>query len=216
VVGLQYNNGSGTLAFISDAQPKERGETQVTIDPSFLQGWDQMNLTMFWTSYQQGSSTPNASPHHNAFNVTIKPASAEHLPANIAAPSFDKKSLAIALPCVLVFVILLVLGLFFGMRKHRSIGFGSIMGRGGYGTNKSRRQRMGIEKGAIRLENREPTSPSPPAIHKEYQTDHQFAANRPAPPAGIQKGPGILPPMHNRDLSLGSLIADESARNSYR
>jgi hypothetical protein len=175
-----------------------------------------MNLTMFWTAYLPGSSTLDGSSHHSAMNVTIKPKSDEHLPALIAKPSFDKKSLAIALPCVLVFVILLVLGLFFGMRKHRSIGLGSIMGRGGYGTNKSRRQRMGIEKGAIRLENREPTSPSPPADHKEYQNERQFTSNRPTPPVGIQKGPGMLPPMHNRDLSLGSLIADDSARNSYR
>ena len=69
----------------------------------------------------------------------------------------EKSGLYIGLPLGLAFVALVVVGLFVGMRKNRTIGIGNVMGRRGkgYGVGKSRRQRLGLGgKGAIRLEDR--------------------------------------------------------------
>src|ERR1700761_4851390 len=128
MVGLQFNNDT-KVEYMSDPMPKERGLTLVTIDPKWLDGVDQLNLTMFWVAYDAGSSTSSPNPHHLAYNVTIVPKPVEHLPANIHKGTFNRESLIIALPIVLGFIVLLVLGLFFGMRGQRRIGLGSIMGR---------------------------------------------------------------------------------------
>jgi hypothetical protein len=220
LVGLQDTNDTES-PFISDAMPKERGLTLVTIDPAWLDGLDQRNLTMYWVAYQAGSPSSPSNPRHLAYNVTIVPKPVQHLPANIHKGSFNRESLIIALPIVLGFIVLLVLGLFFGMRGQRRIGLGSIMGRGrlGYGTNKSRRERLGIKKGAIRLEDREGIPP-PSLEYRDRGSDEITPAPRqqdggwPMPVSGIQRG--VQPGHHQRDLSLGSLLTDGSARNSFR
>jgi Ykl077w/Psg1 (Pma1 Stabilization in Golgi) len=206
---------------MSDPMPKERGLTLVTIDPAWLDGWDQLNLTLFWVAYDAGSSSSSSNPYHLAYNVTIVPKPSEHLPANIHKGKPSTESLVIALPIVLGFILLLVVGLFIGMRAHRRIGLGSIMGRGrhGYGTNKSRRQRLGIKKGAIRLEDREALAP-PSGHYRDRSNDditpipRQEDATWSAPPGGVPRG--IHPGQHQRDVSLGSLVTDGSARNSFR
>jgi hypothetical protein len=86
-------------------------------------------------------------------------------PKHIPPPpknSIDKTGLMIGLPVGLGFVGLVVIGLFIGMRKNRVIGIGNIMGRRnrGYGSGKSRRQRLGLgKKGAIALEERSVSGP---------------------------------------------------------
>jgi hypothetical protein len=103
----------------------------------------------------------------------------------------NKGGLYIGLPVALGFVVFILVGLFFGMKKHRTIGLGNIMGRRnkGYGVGKSRRQRMGLgKKGAIRLEDR------------ERQSGPQF-----------RDAQG-----HNRDVSLGSLVGDDEIRPAPR
>jgi len=199
--------------------PKERSLELVTIEKEWLDGWDQMNLTLFWVAYQAGTATPSNSQKHDVYNVTILPKGIEHLPANIHPGTFDRKALTIALPVVLGFLVLVILGLYFGMRSHRKIGLGSIMGNGrkGYGTNKSRRQRLGQKKGAIRLEERElsPDHTNPILGESEIRHAPQQWSAAPRLGLGIQQSQHPTG-MHERDLSLGSLITDSSARNSYR
>jgi Ykl077w/Psg1 (Pma1 Stabilization in Golgi) len=214
MVGLQYNNGSSKAPYMSDPMPKERGVTLVTIDQSWLDGWNELNLTLVWVAYSAGSSS-SSTPLHLAYNITLVPKPVQHLPASIHNGKPSKESLMIALPIVLGFVILLVLGLLFGMRSHRRIAIGSIMGRGrhGYGTNKSRRQRLGIKKGAIRLEDRDITGPD----FRDHQSEEITPAPRqPWETQGAQIGIQPGQPHHQRDLSLGSLLTDESGGNSFR
>lgn len=201
---------------MSTGQPKEQSVSLVTIDKTWLDGWDKMNLTLFWEAYSTGTDH-STSIQHVSYNVSIIPKPVDHLPPNIHSGKPSKESLIIALPIVLGFVLLVVLGLLFGLRSQRRIGLGNIMGRRrGYGTNKSRRQRLGIKKGAIRLEEREIVDdPMPP--RSEFRDRDEI---RSAPRRNDQSW-SIPPPQtqqntHARDLSLGSLLTDGSARNSYR
>jgi hypothetical protein len=121
--------------------------------------------------------------------------------------------LLIALPVSLGAVLLIVLGLFFGMRSHRRIGLGSVMGRGrkGYGTGKSRRERMGARgRGAIGLQDREKVSAvAAGQLATPYHDEDQIT---PAPDAW-DWGPPVRG--HEREASLGSLV-DEDEPNAFR
>lgn len=88
--------------------------------------------------------------------ITLKNAPSRHLPPS-ATTKVHKEGLMIGLPVGLGFVLLVVVGLYIGNRKQRTIGLGNIMGRRnrGYGTRKSKRERLGLKTGAIRLEERE-------------------------------------------------------------
>src|ERR1700760_413842 len=129
-----------------------RGFTTVTIDKSWLDNGNIVNYTLVWDYF---SSDINGQKH-SAYNVTLAPQPVTHLPAPPPTKLPNKESLIIALPIVLGFFFFVAIGLCIGMRGTRRIGLGNIMGRKkGYGTGKSRSQRMGIKKGAIRLEERE-------------------------------------------------------------
>lgn len=116
----------------------------------------------------------------------------------------------IALPIALGCCAFIVLGLFFGMRKHRILGVGSVYGRRGrgYGERKSRRQRLAVQKGAIRLEEREvPQEP------RYADADADADEITPAPRTTEQRWQP--PANHRREESLGSLVdGDES--NAFR
>jgi hypothetical protein len=88
--------------------------------------------------------------------ITLEHAPAEHYKPS-AKTKFNKEGLMIGLPVSLGFVVLVVIGLYVGMRKNRIIGLGNIMShKRGYAAGKSKRQRVGLgKKGAIRLEERE-------------------------------------------------------------
>lgn len=218
LLGLRYNDNASRIAWLTPGEglPKERSLELVTIEKDWLDGYDMMNLTLFWMAYRAGSSSPTNAQRHDVYNVTILPKGVEHLPANIHRGTFDLKALTIALPVVIGFILLIILGLFCGMRSHRKIGLGSIMGnRKGYGTGQSRRQRLGLKKGAIRLDERELDSPdhtSPLSHNDEIKHAPQQWPAAPQVSLGIQKQAGY----HERELSLGSLLTDGSARNSYR
>lgn len=94
------------------------------------------------------------------------------------------------------------------MRKHRKLSVGSVMGRGGkgYGERKSKRQRLGQKKGAIRLEEREVRAPQ-----DRYRDADEIT---PAPRTTEQRWPPNYP-SHAREESLGSL-ADEDEPNAFR
>lgn len=112
----------------------------------------------------------------------------------------------IALPIALGCAAFIVLGLFFGMRKHRVLGVGSIYGhRGrGYGERKSRRQRLGVQKGAIRLEERE-VPPGPRYVDEDEITS--------APRTTEQRWEPLN--NHRTEESLGSLV-DDNEPNAFR
>jgi hypothetical protein len=196
------------VAWLSNQYVTQRGYTTVTIDKQWLEDWPAKNFSLVWNTFSADSSARKI-----AFNIELQQKPVEHLPAPPKSKMPDKQSLLIALPVTLGVLLLVLFGLCFGMRSHRKIGVGSVMGRGrhGYGAGKSRRQRMGIKKGAIHLEDREIL----PAAD-EYRDDDYI---RPAAPPKLSGWP--TPPQsrqgHDRDLSLGSLVTDdESNSNTFR
>lgn len=186
---INYANDSTTQAWSSGPILNSLGVTTVTMDKAWLQGYSLYNLTlkaMFHetaTDVYQGPEVmlTNKPPNHYPAPPKSKP---------------NKEGLMIGLPVSLGFVALVVVGLFLGMRKHRHIGLGNIMGRKkGYGARQSRRQRLGLgsKKGAIRLEQRDL------GAEPEYRDD--------LPPP---RTPG-----HTRDESLGSLV-ETPRQNAFR
>jgi hypothetical protein len=215
MVALQYPNDTSRLAWISDKQPTYLGYTTVTILPAWLEGWDSRNMTLVWVSYAPGASSAS-DPRHTSYNVTLAVPPVQHLPAPPPTPAPDKKSLLIALPLSLGAVLLVVLGLFFGMRSHRRIMLGSVMGRGrrGYGAGKSRRERMagGAGSGATRLQDREKGTGAVAAagqVAMPYRDEDQIA------PLQDEWDLGPAPRRHERAPSLGSLV-DEDEPNAFR
>ena len=89
------------------------------------------------------------------------------------------------------------------MRKHRHIDVKALLSKKkGYGGGQSKRQRLGLKKGAIRLEERDGVAPS----RREYSDDEI----RSVPPRIDVNG-------HRRDESLGSLVSDtEGGNNAFR
>jgi hypothetical protein len=133
-----------------------------------------------------GDNPTNKAESHDGPLLLMKNEPPRHYPPSEKNKGPNKEGLIIGLPVGLGFVLLVVVGLFFGMRKQRQIGLGNIMGRRnrGYGVGKSKRQRLGLgsKKGAIRLEERE-------------QAQRVRAA-----------------PNHARGDSLGSLVSDDGIR----
>jgi hypothetical protein len=142
-------------------------------------------LTFYAIMFQDNDASEKANPYEGpTIMITNEPAQHYSPPPPTKAP--NKEGLMIGLPVSLGFVFLVVIGLWFGMRKHRNIGLGNIMGRRnkGYGAGKSRRQRLGLgKKGAIRLEERE-----------------------------IEAARARGLPTHTRGDSLGSLVSDDEIR----
>jgi hypothetical protein len=133
--------------------------------------------------------------------LSKKPAAHYAPPPKTKLP--DHLSLFIGLPLGLGALFFVLLGLFFGMRKHRHIDVKSLLSKKkGYGGGKSKRERLGLKKGAIRLEEREVIVPS----RREYSDDEI----RSVPPRIDVNG-------HRRDESLGSLVSDtEGGNNAFR
>jgi hypothetical protein len=143
--------GGGSQVWESNETKNSYGYVAVKMDPAWLNGNTQNNLTFYLGSldasvdkqmYVQGGPT---------VSLVNKPA-LHYLPP--PPTPIKKTSLTIGLPVAIGVVALVVIGLYFGMKKHRKIGLGNIMGRRqGYGVGKSRRQRLnlGRKDGAIRL-----------------------------------------------------------------
>jgi hypothetical protein len=193
-VKLNYANSSQIQAWSSDEINVAWGVTTVEMQKDWLQGYDEYNLTFFALVYEGGSSEPKP---YDGPNVMLQKAPADHYPPPPTTKMPNKESLAIGLPLGLGFVAIVVVGLFIGMRKKRQIGLGNIMGRRkGYGSGKSRRQRLGLggKKGAIRLQDREIRN-----VPDENQYRDNPDAISPAPPRDY----------HVREPSLGSLVSDD-------
>jgi hypothetical protein len=213
-IALQYPNDTSRLAWISDKQPTYLGYTTVTIDAAWLEGWDSRNVTLIWVSYAPGATSND--PRHTSYNVTLAVPPVQHLPAPPPTPPPDKHSLLIALPLSLGAVLLVVVGLFFGMRSHRRIALASVMGRGrgGYGVGKSRRERVAARGGggAIGLQDREKAGAVAAAAGQAAMPYHDEDQIAPAPDSWDL---GPAPRRHERAPSLGSLV-DEDEPNAFR
>lgn len=154
-------------------------------------GYSAYNLTFYALNFEASDATKQATPYEGPM-ITITNEPPQHYKPPEPTKPPNKSGLLIGLPVSLGFVVIVVVGLFIGMRKHRTIGLGNIMGRRnrGYGVGKSRRQRLGLgkKKGAIRLDDR------------EQQANSQF---RDAP-------------THGRGDSLGNLAGDDEIRPAPR
>ncbi|KAF2711986.1 hypothetical protein K504DRAFT_474459 [Pleomassaria siparia CBS 279.74] len=192
IVQVRLANDSTQQIWASEATLKTLGFAAVETKEYWLQGYSMYNFTLHMVVNEPAASNKAAETFNGPeFILTNEP------PNHYKAPPFskvpNKGGLLIGLPVTLGFLVIAMVGLYFGMRKQRSIGIGNIMGRRkGYGVGKSKRQRMGLGKkggGAIRLEDR-----------NEYsQVQYQ-------PPSG-----------HSRGDSLGSLVSDDGIRpNQFR
>lgn len=156
-VGLNYVNTpdhGGKSAYTSPPKENSYGFVTVTMDKAWLQGQSRNNLTVYIVQFDPASSqrvNPVGGPVISLIN---KPPT--HYPPPPPTPVPHKLGLLIGLPLGLAVIFLIACGLCFGMRQHRRIGLGNIMGSGnkGYGSAKSKIERLGGKRrnnGAIRL-----------------------------------------------------------------
>lgn len=206
-IGFQDTNDTTRVAWMSDPTPKQAGFVLAPVDQTWLGDWTSKNFTLVWIAYAIASS--NGDPKHKAFDIMVSSKPVEHYPAPAPTPKPSTKSLLIGLPVALGGALLIVVGLYCGFREHRKLGIkGGVYGRRrGYGTGKSRRERMGLKKGAIHLEEMPTLVPQP-----DYRDD----AITPIPPrSNPWPNTPSRPQGHSRELSLGSLVGDNEP-NAFR
>lgn len=155
IIELDYVNasGGGAVAWSSPKTLNNYGFVTISMDSAWLQDSRRNNLTIYIIQLDPTPDRRASTMTGPTISLINKPVT--HYPPPPPTGMPNKLGLMVGLPVSLGFVLLVIFGLFFGMRKHRKIGLGSIMGsRKGYGVGKSRRQRVG-KKGAIRLAERE-------------------------------------------------------------
>jgi hypothetical protein len=173
IIKLQLDNDSTQQVWSSPKTKNSWGHVEVTMEKEWMQGklarpelfsvyadgvtlgYSMFNLT--FAALNNDEEGDGKAVFADGPTITLKNAPPRHLPPS-PTTKFHKEGLMIGLPIALAFVLIVVVGLYIGNRKKRTIGLGNIMGRHnrGYGTRKSKRQRLGLgKKGAIRLEERE-------------------------------------------------------------
>ncbi|KAI9741334.1 MAG: hypothetical protein M1834_003051 [Cirrosporium novae-zelandiae] len=188
------DNG-GQSAWTSDRTANSYGYLTVTFEKAWLQDNARNNLTFYIVEYDPSSTTRNSILNGPTVSLTTAPKT--HYSPSPPTSVPNKAGLMIGLPVCLGFVLLVVCGLFIGMRKHRRIGLGNVMGRKrGYGIGKSRKQRVG-KKGPIRLDEYEAGSRPEDPI---FTGDARTAGSKPAH-------------SHAREESLGSLVDSPRVNN---
>lgn len=183
-VQIQFSNDSTQQVWSSGKTENSCGFIAVDTKKEWMQGYSMYNLTFHMLNYEASAPERLASTRDGPL-ITLTNEPPNHYPPPPLNKVPNKEGLLIGLPLTLGFLLICMVGLYFGMRKHRTIGLGNIMGRRkGYGVGKSRRQRMGLGKkgGAIRFEDQE-----------EY-TRPQYQ------------------PSHGHSDSLGSLVSDDGIR----
>lgn len=131
----------GPQAFQSPITANYRGFYAWTIDKTLLQGQSWNNVTLFLYPSNPAANEPQSFTGPTVM-VTNRPPTYYRQPKT---PPPKGKTLYIALPVVFGAIILLVCGTHLWNRHNRRIGIGNVMGRRkGYGTGKSRAQRMGF------------------------------------------------------------------------
>ncbi|PSN61164.1 hypothetical protein BS50DRAFT_155671 [Corynespora cassiicola Philippines] len=183
-VKVLWANDSSQQTWSSDPTDNSWGFVSVDMKKDWMLGYNMYNLT-FQALVFEGDSPSKKAEAYEGPQITLKNEPPRHLEPS-PQTKVNKEGLMIGLPIGLGFVLIVVVGLLWGMKKHRTIGLGNIMGRRskGYGAGKSRRQRLGLgKKGAIRLEEREAQS------------------------GGVYSDAG-----HGHRDSLGSLVSDDDIR----
>ncbi|KAK2736479.1 hypothetical protein FQN57_000735 [Myotisia sp. PD_48] len=162
-VGINYLNVSsdnhGKSAYTSLRTPNQYGYVPITMKKAWLQGETSNNLTIFLVQYDEVMNERIST--HKGPKVSLTTEIPKHHPPPPPTPAPNELGLKVGLPVTLGAVFVVAIGLCVGMRKHRRIGLGNIMGsrNKGYGTGKSRAERLGVGRrargGAIRLEDME-------------------------------------------------------------
>lgn len=125
----------------------------MTMEKDWLQGKSGNNLTLYLVMDDPTSGDPAVPQKGPTISLAPKPTDHYKPPPHTKATTLG---LAVGLPVGLGVVFIILIGLCVGMRKRRQIGLGSVMGRNkkGYGSGKSRGERLGRsrrENDAIRL-----------------------------------------------------------------
>ncbi|KAI9868182.1 MAG: hypothetical protein M1813_006927 [Trichoglossum hirsutum] len=185
--------GGGREAWHSEPRPNSYGFVSVKMDNSWRKDQPRNNLTFYLV--ELGSNAGHTT-YFTGPTVSLVNKPAQHYPPPPRIKP-NKLGITVGLPIGLGFVLLVVCGLWAGMRKHRRIGLGNInIGRNkGYGIGKSKRQRMKRSKkaGPIQLDD-DITIPPRNGGFRDNPNDGVELEERTSRPRG-----------HARDDSLGSL-----------
>ncbi|RAL09744.1 DUF4448 domain-containing protein [Aspergillus homomorphus CBS 101889] len=142
-IELRYLNSSeGDSAYTSERIDNSYGYTHIRMREGWLQGKQRNALTLYIIELDAVSNKRASARQGPTILLHIRPT--EHRKPSPQLP-FNRLALYIGLPVSLGVVILVVAGLYFGMRESRQIDLANIMscGEKGYGIAKSRNQRLG-------------------------------------------------------------------------
>ncbi|GME22206.1 uncharacterized protein LTHEOB_6138 [Neofusicoccum parvum] len=140
---LNWLNDTQKQVWSSGPVNNKIGATAVDMKEEWLQGYTAYNLTFFALHFDSVADNPVTIYDGPTVQLKAKPPHHYEPPPVTKVP--NELGLKVGLPVCLGFVVIVVAGLFFGMRKQRRIGLGNVMGRNrGYGSRKSRRQRLGF------------------------------------------------------------------------
>ncbi|KAH0542652.1 hypothetical protein FGG08_002975 [Glutinoglossum americanum] len=196
--------GGGREAWNSGPRANSYGFVSLQMDNSWRKDNSRNNLTFYLVKVGSNEVQPTVI-QGPTISLIKKPAQHYPPPPRTKAPS--GLSLEIGIPVALVFIFVVVCGLWIGMRKHRTIGLGNInIGRNkGYGVGQSRRQRIKRSKKAGPIQLGDDTMAEPRGDgFRDHPIDDVELAERQARPRG-----------HIRDDSLGSL-ADSPTQGTFR
>jgi hypothetical protein len=169
----------------------------MTLDAAWLQGQSFNNLSLTLVSFDPTVNKPATKWPGPIIGLMNQPV--QHYQPS-PHPELNKLGLEVGIPVGLGAFLLIIGGLWFGMRKTRRIELGNVMGRRkGYGVGKSRRQRLGkqadiqLREAALR-----PESPG-------FRDEPLQGAEVPERFAG-----------HAREESLGSLVSSTAGDSFSR
>ncbi|KAL1864961.1 hypothetical protein Plec18167_009570 [Paecilomyces lecythidis] len=140
----------GDSAFTSDRTENSYGYIPLKMRQEWLQGKARNNLTLYIIE-NEPTSNQRAS-YRQGPRVELMHRRVEHYKPPPPTP-YNKLGLILGLPISVSAVLLVVAGLYFGMRKNRRIGLGNVMGPGnhGYGIRQSKIQRLGRRRAAVNM-----------------------------------------------------------------
>ncbi|EER45364.1 conserved hypothetical protein [Histoplasma capsulatum H143] len=152
-IGLNYANSSeneGVSAYTSDRTENSYGFVTIQMDKVWLHGESRNNLSVYLVEYDPASKERAKTVAGPIISLINNPGKHYPPPPPTAVP--NKLGLMIGLPVALGVIFVVLLGLYFGMKKNRRIGLGNIMGSRakGYGGGKSRIERLGGGRGRRR------------------------------------------------------------------
>lgn len=103
----------------------------VEMQKEWLRGQSSNNLTFYIVDFDPTTDQKPTVVKGPTVKLTTKPA--DHYDPPPPTPVPDRLGLFIGLPLGVALFVVIMGGLMFGMRKHRSIGLGNVMGRSGRG-----------------------------------------------------------------------------------